>query len=58
MSRDGQRGFCTSALVGPDWKCCVQLWDPQNNRDMDLLEEGHKRTWTCAKEGTKTVTGL
>ena len=32
-----------SALVKPDLEYCVQMWSPQNRRDMDLLERIQRR---------------
>jgi len=28
----------------PHLEYCIQLWGPQNNKDMDLLEQVHRRT--------------
>jgi len=40
-----------STLVRPHLGCCIQLWSPQQRRDMDLLEWVHRRV-------TKMIRGL
>jgi len=42
-SREGILRLC-SALVRSHLESCVQLWSPQHRRDMDLLEQGHRRS--------------
>jgi len=32
-----------SALVQPHLESCVQLWSPQHRKDMDLLEQVHRK---------------
>ncbi|RMC14074.1 hypothetical protein DUI87_09162 [Hirundo rustica rustica] len=38
-----------SALVGPHQECCVQLWAPQDKRDMELLEQVQWRAMKMCK---------
>ncbi|RMC14090.1 hypothetical protein DUI87_09178 [Hirundo rustica rustica] len=38
-----------SALVGPHQECCVQLWAPQDKRDMELLEQVQWRAMKMIK---------
>ena len=37
------RGFCPSALVRPHRESCIQLWNPQHRKDLDLFERGQRR---------------
>jgi len=32
-----------STLMRPQLEYCIQLWDPQHKKAMDLLEQVHKR---------------
>ncbi|KAJ7409647.1 hypothetical protein WISP_113375 [Willisornis vidua] len=33
-----------SALMRPHLECCIQIWDPQQRKDIDLLEIPEKAT--------------
>jgi len=48
--REGILSLC-SALMRPHLECCIQLWSPQNRRDMDLLERVQRRA-------TKMIRGM
>ncbi|KAJ7404525.1 hypothetical protein WISP_145112 [Willisornis vidua] len=38
-----------SALVRPCLECCIQLWDPQHRKDIDLLKRVQRRTITLMR---------
>jgi len=42
-AREGILSLC-STLVRAHRESCVQLWSPQHRTDMDLLEQGQRRT--------------
>jgi len=39
-----------SALVRPHLKSCIQLWNPQHRKDMDLLEQVQRKATKIIKE--------
>jgi len=41
-SREGILPLC-STLVRPHLESCIQLWNPQHRKDMELLEWGQRR---------------
>jgi len=41
-AREGILPLC-STLLRPPWESCVQLWNPQQRRDMDLLVQNQRR---------------
>ena len=48
INREGAEGreaivpLC-SALLRHHLQCCIQAWGPQHKRDVELLEQGHRR---------------
>ena len=51
-SREGILPLC-SALVRPHLESCIQLWNPQHKKGMDLLEQVQRRPQKCL-EGWNT----
>jgi len=51
--REGILTLC-SALVRPHLESCIQLWSPQQRKDMDLATDGHKND---QREGTPLLQG-
>ena len=43
-----------STLVTPHLESCIQLWSPQQRKDMDLATDGHKND---QREGTPLLQG-
>lgn len=38
-----EREFSSSAVVRPHLECCVQVWDPQDRKEVNLLEQFQRR---------------
>ena len=51
-SREGILPLC-STLVRPHLEACIQLWDLQHEKDVELLEQVQRRPQRCS-EGWST----